>query len=372
MTTMPFNDLAAQQQVLRGRLDVAISRVLDHGAYILGPEVAELESMLASSVGRRHCVSCASGTDAIQIFLMAKGVGVGDRVVVPDYTFVATAEAVRLVGAEPVFADVDPVSYTLDPESVRQAWDLDGPPPVGVIAVDLFGHPARTAEIEALAEGLGAWVLVDGAQSFGSQRGQRSSLAAGVAATTSFYPAKPLGGYGDGGAIFCDDEEFANTMRSVSAHGCGDERYEHVRVGLTGRLDTLQAAILLVKLEVFGSEVDRRQEIADRYSTALRDLLETPVVAEDCRSVWAQYTIQVDGRARVRAGLLEDGVPTAVFYQQPLHEAPAYRSNPVVPGGVSVTERISKRVVSLPMHAYLGQAEQDQEVSSIRKVIDPS
>jgi len=369
---MPFNDLAAQQQVLRGRLDVAISRVLDHGAYILGPEVAELESMLASSVGRRHCVSCASGTDAIQIFLMAKGGGVGDRVVVPDYTFVATAEAVRLVGAEPVFADVDPVSYTLDPESVRQAWDLDGPPPVGVIAVDLFGHPARTAEIEALAEGLGAWVLVDGAQSFGSQRGQRSSLAAGVAATTSFYPAKPLGGYGDGGAIFCDDEEFANTMRSVSAHGCGDERYEHVRVGLTGRLDTLQAAILLVKLEVFGSEVDRRQEIADRYSTALRDLLETPVVAEDCRSVWAQYTIQVDGRARVRAGLLEDGVPTAVFYQQPLHEAPAYRSNPVVPGGVSVTERISKRVVSLPMHAYLGQAEQDQVVSSIRKVIDPS
>ena len=372
MMTMPLIDLAAQQQVLRKRLDVAISRVLDHGAYILGPEVAELESMLANSVGRRHCVSCASGTDALQIFLMAKGVGAGDRVVVPDFTFVATVEAVRLVGAEPVFADVDPVSYTLDPASVRQAWDLEGRPPVGVIAVDLFGHPARTAEIEALVGALGAWVLVDGAQSFGSRRGQRSSLAEGVAAATSFYPAKPLGGYGDGGAIFCDDEELANTMRSVSAHGYGDERDEHVRVGLTGRLDTLQAAILLVKLEVFGSEVERRQEIADRYSIALSGLLETPAVAADCRSVWAQYTVQVDDRERVRDELLQAGVPTAVFYRQPLHEALAYRSNPVVPGGVSVAERISKRVVSLPMHAYLGEAEQDQVVSAIRKVIDPS
>lgn len=368
--TMPFIDLAAQQRVLRERLDAAICRVLDHGAYILGPEVAELESKLAGLVGRKHCVSCASGTDALQIFLMAKGVGPGDRVVVPDFTFVATAEAVCLVGAEPVFADVDPVSYALDLASVRQAWDLEGPPPVGVIAVDLFGHPARTAEIEAMVGGLGAWVLVDGAQSFGAQRGGRSSLSEGAAATTSFYPAKPLGGYGDGGAIFCDDEELAGVMRSVSAHGYGDERYEHVRVGLTGRLDTLQAAILLVKLDVFADEVDRRQEVANRYSASLDGLIETPMVEVDCRSVWAQYTVQVDDRERVRDELLKDGVPTAVFYPQPLHEASAYRSAPVVPGGVTVTERISRRVVSLPMHPYLGDAEQDQVVSALRKALE--
>jgi len=371
MTLMPFIDLAAQQQLVRTRIDDAIFRVLDHGAYVLGPEVTELETVLARTVGREHCVSCASGTDALQIFLMAKGVGPGDRVVVPDFTFVATAEAVRLVGAEPIFADVDPVSYTLDPLSVRRAWDLEGRPPVGVIVVDLFGHPARTTEIEAVAKSRGAWVLVDGAQSFGALRDGRSSLASGVAATTSFYPSKPLGGYGDGGAIFCDDEELAGIMRSVSVHGSGGERYEHVRIGLTSRLDTLQAAILLVKFEVFADEVERRQWLANRYHDALDGLATRPLVQEGCRSVWAQYTVQVDDRERVRADLLEGGVPTAVFYPQPLHEAPAYQSNSVVPGGVAVTERISGRVVSLPFHPYLGEVEQDWVISALRKALAP-
>jgi len=369
MTSIPFIDLAAQQKTLRSRIDEAIHRVLDHGSYILGPEVNELEKVLAVATGRKHCVACASGTDALQIFLMAKGVGPGDRVVVPDFTFVATAEAVCLVGAEPIFADVDPCSYTLDPESVRQAWNLDGSPPVGVIAVDLFGHPARTQELEVIAKEFDAWVLVDGAQSFGALRDGKSSLAYGEAAITSFYPSKPLGGYGDGGAIFCDDENLDGIMRSIGTHGAGGERYEHVRLGLTGRLDTLQAAILLVKLEVFAEELVRRQEVADRYTENLEGSVISPTVEEGCRSVWAQYTIQVDGRERVRAGFLEDGVPTAVFYPQPHHEAPAYRSYPVVPGCPSVTERITESVVSLPMHPYLLEEDQDRVISSLKKAL---
>ena len=369
MTLMPFIDLATQQKTLRPRIDEAIRRVLDHGSYILGPEVDELEKVLAEAVGRKYCVSCASGTDALQVFLMAKGVGPGDRVVVPDFTFVATAEAVCLVGAEPIFADVDPCSYTLDPESVRQAWNLDGSPPVGVIAVDLFGHPARTQELEMIAREHGAWVLVDGAQSFGAQRDEMSSLAYGEAATTSFYPSKPLGGYGDGGAIFCDDENLAGIMRSICTHGSGGQRYEHVRLGLTGRLDTLPAAILLAKIEVFSAELVRRQEVADRYTEELEGSVVSPAVEEGCQSVWAQYTVQVDARARVRECLLDDGVPTAVFYPQPLHASPAFRSYPVVPGGLTVTEQISGRVVSLPMHPYLVEADQDRVISSLKKAL---
>ena len=366
---LPFIDLAAQQQVLRTRIDEAIGRVLDHGTYILGPEVAELEVLLAHAAGRDQCISCASGTDALQIFLMAKGVGPGDRIVVPDFTFVATAEAIRLVGAEPIFADVDPHYYTLDPSSVRQAWELDGPAPVGIIAVDLFGHPARSAELSSIAAQTGGWVLVDGAQSFGAVRDGLSSLADGLASTTSFYPAKPLGGYGDGGAIFCDDEDLELIMRSITTHGSGGQRYEHVRIGLNGRLDTIQAAILLVKLEIFADEVERRQEVANRYTEALEGLVDIPKVELGCQSVWAQYTVQVDNRMAIRERLLNEGVPTAVFYPQPLHLAPAYRSHLVVPGGVPVTERISGRVVSLPMHPYLGLAEQDRVTTALRKAM---
>lgn len=366
---MPFIDLAAQQEAIRGRLDEAVARVLDHGAYILGPEVAELESTLADLAGRKHCISCASGTDALQMFLMAKGVGPGDRVVVPDFTFVATAEAVRLVGAEPVFADVDPITYTMDPASVAEAWRLDGPDPVGVIAVDLFGHPARTPDLEVLAAERGAWVLVDGAQSFGAERNGRSSLADGLAATTSFYPAKPLGCYGDGGAVFCDEDELAEVLRSVRVHGAGADRYEHVRVGLTGRLDTLQAAVLLVKLEVFADEMTRRQEVAGRYGEALAGLVELPRVEVGCRSAWAQYTIQVVDRAVVRGALDARGVPTAVFYPVPLHHSTAYADAPVVPSGVPVTERICGRVVSLPMHPYLAEAEQDLVITALRDAL---
>jgi dTDP-4-amino-4,6-dideoxygalactose transaminase len=369
MSVIPFVDLAAQQRALGGRIRKAISKVLDHGSFIMGPEVFELEELLSARVQRRHCVTCASGTGALQMALMALEVKPGDRVVVPDFTFVATAEAVCLVGAEPVFADVDPVSYNLDLDSAESAWELPGPPPVGIIAVDLFGHPARSVELESLAHRKGAWFVVDGAQSFGATRGETSGISHGVMATTSFYPSKPLGAYGDGGAVFCDDDSLDSVLRSIRTHGAGDEVYVHERIGLTGRLDTIQAAVLLSKLGIFDQELEKRREVAECYSHALRDFVATPTLELGIESVWAQYTVQVDDRERVRAELLEGGVPTAVFYPQPLHEAPAYQSHSVVPGGVAVTERISGRVVSLPIHPYLGEVEQDWVISALRKAL---
>ena len=369
MSVIPFVDLAAQQRALGDRIPKAISKVLDHGSFIMGPEVFELEELLSVRVQRRHCVTCASGTDALQMALMALEVKPGDRVVVPDFTFVATAEAVCLVGAEPVFADVDPVSYNLDPDSAESAWELPGPPPVGIIAVDLFGHPARSVELERLAHRNGAWFVVDGAQSFGATRGETSGISHGVMATTSFYPSKPLGAYGDGGAVFCDDDSLDSVLRSIRDHGSGDDAYSHERIGLTGRLDTIQAAVLLSKLEIFDQELEKRREVAERYSHALRDFVVTPTLESGIESVWAQYTVEIERREDVRPLLAESGVPTAVFYPQPLHHGLAYRSFPVVLGGVSVTERISQRVVSLPMHPYLTVLDQDRVISTLQTTL---
>ena len=369
MSVIPFVDLAAQQRALGDRIPKAISKVLDHGSFIMGPEVFELEELLSVRVQRRHCVTCASGTDALQMALMALEVKPGDRVVVPDFTFVATAEAVCLVGAEPVFADVDPVSYNLDPDSAESAWELPGPPPVGIIAVDLFGHPARSVELERLAHRNGAWFVVDGAQSFGATRGETSGISHGVMATTSFYPSKPLGAYGDGGAVFCDDDSLDSVLRSIRDHGSGDDAYSHERIGLTGRLDTIQAAVLLSKLEIFDQELEKRREVAERYSHALRDFVATPTLESGIESVWAQYTVEIERREDVRPLLAESGVPTAVFYPQPLHHGLAYRSFPVVPGGVPVTERITQSVVSLPMHPYLTVLDQDRVISTLQTTL---
>ena len=369
MSVIPFVDLAAQQRALGDRIPKAISKVLDHGSFIMGPEVFELEELLSVRVQRRHCVTCASGTDALQMALMALEVKPGDRVVVPDFTFVATAEAVCLVGAEPVFADVDPVSYNLDPDSAESAWELPGPPPVGIIAVDLFGHPARSVELERLAHRNGAWFVVDGAQSFGATRGEPSGISHGVMATTSFYPSKPLGAYGDGGAVFCDDDSLDSVLRSIRDHGAGDEVYVHERIGLTGRLDTIQAAVLLSKLGIFDQELEKRREVAERYSHALRDFVATPTLESGIESVWAQYTVEIERREDVRPLLAESGVPTAVFYPQPLHHGLAYRSFPVVLGGVSVTERITQSVVSLPIHPYLTVLDQDRVISTLQTTL---
>lgn len=369
VTTIPFMDLGAQRAALGRRVDDAIMRVLDHGRYVMGPEIDDLEAAIADRTGRRHCVSCASGTDALVMTLMAMDVGPGDRVVVPDFTFVATAEAVRLVGAEPVFADVEPDTLNLCPKSAASAWDLPGPAPVGVIAVDLFGHSARYRELQPVTDHHGAWLVIDGAQSFGAHRNGRPSLAHGLAATTSFFPAKPLGGYGDGGAVVTDDDDLASILRSVRLHGAGDAPYTHDRLGITGRLDTIQAAVLLAKLEVFDEEVDRRNAVADRYARALGDLVEVPCAEAGCVAVWAQYTIELDRRTAVQDRLGDVGVPTAVYYPHPLHTQPAYAAEPVVGTGVDATERACERVLSLPMHPYLDEQTQDRIIAAIRDAV---
>jgi len=369
MSTIPFIDLAAQQRTLGDRIQRAISRVLEHGSYIMGPEVFELEDLLAERVQRRHCVTCASGTDALQMALMALGVGPGDRVVVPDFTFVATAEAVRLVGAEPVFADVDPVTYNLDPESAELAWELPGPSPVGVIAVDLFGHPAISSELELLVQQHDAWLIVDGAQSLGATRDGRSGIARGIIATTSFYPSKPLGAYGDGGAVFCDDDQLASALCSIRNHGADAEPSCHDRVGLTGRLDTLQAAVLLAKLEVFDAEIRDRQQVAARYSEAVSGLVTPPIAEAGVEPVWAQYTVEVQGREVIRSRMAEAGIPTCVFYPHPVHSNAAYRACPVVSDGTPVASLASSRVMSLPMHPYLDESTQDRIVSAFQHAL---
>ena len=365
MSEIEFVDLAAQRRVLDGRIETAISTVVDHGAYVMGPEVEELEQLLAFAGGRKHCVTCASGTDALQLALMVLGVGPGDRVVVPDFTFAATAEAVCLVGAEPVFADVDSDTYNLDPSSVGSAWELPGPTPVGIIAVDLFGQPSVTAELEDLARERGAWVVVDSAQSFGSFRNGRSAVAAGVIATTSFYPSKPLGAYGDGGAVFCDLDDLAEDLRSTRNHGSDSDSGSFSRVGLNSRLDTLQAAVLIPKLEILEGEIDMREEVARRYSEALGGLARGPETSPGIRSAWAQYTIRVEGRDRLRGLLRQAGIPTRVFYPQPVHSQKAYGIFPLVPGGTPVTSASSEQVVSLPMHPYLDSTTQDRIIQSV-------
>jgi dTDP-4-amino-4,6-dideoxygalactose transaminase len=370
MSDIPFIDLAAQQRVLGNRIQEAINKVLDHGSYIMGPEVFELEGLLSMRAQRRHCVTCASGTDALQMALMALGVQPGDRVIVPDFTFVATAEAVRLVGAEPVFADVDPATYNLDLDSAESAWELPGPLPVGMIAVDLFGHPARSSELERLAQRHDAWLVVDGAQSFGATRDGQSGISHGVIATTSFYPSKPLGAYGDGGAVFCDDDRLASTLRSIRNHGADDMAGRFGRVGLTGRLDTLQAAVLLAKLEVFDSEIRDRQRVAARYSSELSGHVALPMTAAGVEPIWAQYTVEVEGREIIRSRMAEVGIPTYVFYPHPVHANAAYHSFPVVSDGTQVATRASARVMSLPMHPYLDESVQDRIVFAFHSALE--
>ena len=362
MLVIPFVDLAAQNRALGDRLQKSITKVLDHGSYIMGPEVFELEDRLSERVQRRHCVTCASGTDALQMALMALEVRPGDRVVVPDFTFVATAEAVRLVGAEPIFADIDPVTYNLDPDSAESAWELPGRLPVGVIGVDLFGNPASSRELEQLAHRHGAWLIVDGAQSFGATRDGRSGIAHGVVATTSFYPSKPLGAYGDGGAVFCDDDQLAADLRSIGNHGADGVSDFHDRVGLTGRLDTVQAAVLLAKLTLFDSEIEERRQVAERYSEALTGLVSPPRTEANVESAWAQYTVEVEGREVVRSMMGREGIPTCVFYPHPVHSNPAYDECQVVSGGTPVATKASSRVMSLPMHPYLEESVQDRIV----------
>ena len=368
---MQFIDLAAQQAVLRERIDAAIAGVLDHGKYIMGPEVAELEAELAAFCAAPQVVSCASGTDALVMAMMALGVGPGDAVFVPSFTFASTAESVALLGATPVFIDVDATSFNLDPAHLARA--VDAPPaglrPVGVVPVDLFGQPADYEAISAVAEPAGLWLLADAAQSFGATRNGRPVGTLAPITTTSFFPAKPLGCYGDGGAVFATSEEHAALLRSIRVHGSGSHKYDNARIGINGRLDTVQAAILRVKLSVFADELVARQRVADRYDEGLGDVLDVPRLGDGCTSAWAQYTLRLADRDGVAEALGSEGVPTAVYYPRPLHQQTAYRDFPSAVGGLPVSEQLAGEVLSLPMHPYLSEADQDAVVGAVRRAV---
>lgn len=374
---MELVDLKSQQALIRSRIDAAISRVLDHGAYIMGPEVADLEKRLAQFSGARHCISCGSGTDALLIALMALGIGPGDAVYCPAFTFTATPEVIALIGATPVFADVEPHTFNLDAASLASAISTSkqqGLKPRAVMPVDLFGLPADYDAIEQIAAEHGIAILCDAAQSYGAAYRGRKVGSIGRVTATSFFPAKPLGCYGDGGAIFTDDDELAHAMRSIRLHGKGDDKYDIVRVGINGRMDTIQAAILIEKLTLFPAEIENRNEAADRYTELLSNAsasLILPEVPAGSVSVWAQYTIRstLGDRDRIAAALKSEGIPTAVYYPRPLHHQPAYRNCISASTGLAVSERLAAEVLSVPMHPYLSRADQDRVTDAVRRAV---
>jgi dTDP-4-amino-4,6-dideoxygalactose transaminase len=372
---MEFVDLRAQQARIRERLDAAIARVLDHGAYIMGPEVVELEGRLARFSGALHCVSCGSGTEALLISLMALGVGPGDAVFCPAFTFTATPEVVMLIGGTPVLADVIPETFNLDPASLQEAImeaRKRGLVPKAVMPVDLFGLPADYIEIERIAAEHGLAIICDAAQSYGATYRGRKVGAIGRVTATSFFPAKPLGCYGDGGAIFTDDDTLAHAMRSIRQHGKGDDKYDIVRLGINGRMDTIQAAILNEKLAIYPEEIAARQAIAQRYSERLSKILRTPTVPEGSTSVWAQYTVRLPATRRdaIATTMMAAGIPTAVYYPKPLHRQMPYSLSPVPATGLANSERLAEEVLSLPMHAYLTAADQDRVCDNLARALE--
>jgi dTDP-4-amino-4,6-dideoxygalactose transaminase len=374
VASVPFIDVAAQRRRLGSRIDAAVARVLDHCQFVLGPEVRELEEALAAFCGARQAVTCASGTDALLMVLMARGIGPGDAVICPSFTFCATAEAVALIGATPVLADIDAATFNIAPDSAARAVAAArqaGLDPRMIIPVDLFGQPADFASINALAAAEKLFVLDDAAQAFGATVGNRKVGTLGDAAATSFFPAKPLGCYGDGGAVFTDDDNMRDILVSLRTHGQGAGRYDNVRIGLTARLDTIQAAVLIEKLKIFPEEIAQRNRIARRYSQHLADVVRVPTVPDHMTSVWAQYTIRVKaGRRNAFATALKaQGIPTAVYYQKPLHRQEAYHHFPADPCGLPVSDLIAEEVISLPMHAYLDETTQDRIIAAVRRAV---
>lgn len=369
---MQFIDLAAQQKRIRDKIDARIASVLDHGDYIMGPEVAELETQLADFCGAKHVVSCANGTDALVLALMALSVGQGDAVIVPSFTFAASAEAPCLVGATPVFADIDPHTYNMDPASLARCIKharQQGLTPKVVISVDLFGLAAEYSEIEKIVRQEGLKLICDSAQGWGGTIDGRMTGTFGDITTTSFFPAKPLGCYGDGGALFTDDAEMAALLNSLRIHGKGSEKYDNVRIGTNSRLDTLQAAILLEKLAIYADELDKRNAVAARYTAALHNVCKTPVVPDGYRSIWSQYTVRAKdakGRLRILHRLKAAGIPSVVYYPRPLHTQSAYGGFPSDPIGLKQSEAGAQEVFSLPMHPYLTSADQDRVIETLR------
>jgi dTDP-4-amino-4,6-dideoxygalactose transaminase len=371
---IPFIDVAAQRRRLGRAIDDAVARVLAHCQFVQGPEVRALEAELAAFCGARHAIGCASGTDALLLVLMAWQIGRGDAVICPSFTFHATAEMVALLGATPIIADVLPETFNLDPASCERAVATAkriGLKPRAVIPVDLFGLPADHDAINSIAAAHGLLVLDDAAQAFGASYRGRKLGALTTATATSFFPAKPLGCYGDGGAVFTDDDALAARVKSLRLHGEGVDRSEAARIGITGRLDTIQAAILIEKLKIFPDEIAARNAAAVRYSDGLADLAIVPRTGNQSTSVWAQYTLRLKAGRRdaLAAALKAEGIPTAIYYTKPLHRQPAYRDFPVAEGGVPASEQLSHEVISLPMHAYLERPVQDRIIDAVRRAL---
>jgi UDP-2-acetamido-2-deoxy-ribo-hexuluronate aminotransferase len=369
--SIPFIDLKAQRARLKQGIDAAVMRVLDHGAFVMGPEVGEFEQRLGAFGAAAHVLSCANGTDALALPLMAWGVGRGDAVFCPSFTFAATAEVVPWTDATPVFVDVLADTYNMDADHLERAitevkakGELT---PRAVIAVDLFGQPADYPKIAAVARRHGLKLIADSAQGFGCTLDGRQPLDWADVTTTSFFPAKPLGCYGDGGAVLTNDAELHAVLMSLRNHGAGIDKYDNVRIGMNSRLDTLQAAILLEKLKAFPAEIEARNRAADRYAAGLDGAVRTPSVIAGGVSTWAQYTIESEDRDGLAAALKEQGIPTAAYYPRPLHVQTAYRDYPVGGNGLPVTMAKAAKVISLPMHADLDAATQDRIIAAVRE-----
>lgn len=361
---MEFIDLKSQYQRLKLEIDAGIQRVLEHGQYILGPEVAELEEKLAAYTGAKYCISVANGTDALQIAQMAFGIGPGDEVITPGFTYIATAETVALLGAKPVYVDIDPKTYNLDPKLLEAAIT---PRTKAIIPVSLYGQCADYDAINAIADKYGIPVIEDAAQSFGATYKGRRSCNLTTVACTSFFPTKPLGCYGDGGAIFTNDEELAKIIRQIARHG-QEHRYHHVRIGVNSRLDSIQAAILLPKLAVLDEEINKRQKFASAYDELLLGI-RPPYIEPHNISAWAQYTIKLKNRKGVQEQLKRLGIPTAVHYPMPLNKQPAVAD---IDANLTVGDEVSTRVVSLPIHPYLNQDDFQRIVKAFNDFVNKS
>jgi UDP-2-acetamido-2-deoxy-ribo-hexuluronate aminotransferase len=357
---MQFIDLQSQYRRHKAEIDARIQKVLDHGQYVMGPEILELEAILAGFVGVKHCLTVASGTDSLEIALRALGIGPGDEVITVPFTWISTAEVISLVGARPVFVDIDPVTYNLD---VRLLEASITPRTRAIMPVGLFGQMPDFTAINAIAARHGIPVIDDAAQSFGATQSGRASCGVTLVASTSFFPAKPFGCYGDGGALFTSDDNLAESMRAIRTHG-GVKRHHHPLLGMNGRFDTIQAAVLLAKFPHFAEEVKARERIGARYSELLREAFVTPAVAPGNTHVYAQYTIRAKDRDALGAKLKEDGIPTAIYYPKCLHEQPVFASLGYQPGDFPESERASQEVISLPMHPFLSESDQDRIVKA--------
>jgi dTDP-4-amino-4,6-dideoxygalactose transaminase len=372
---MNFIDLAAQQSVIKEKIDSRFQDVLAHGSYIMGPEVTQLEAELSAFCGAKHSLSCSNGTDALMLALMALNVQAGQAVLCPSFTFAATAEVVPCMGGVPIFVDIDPITFNMDPESlklgIQKAREMNLEP-VGVIAVDLFGLAADYDELIPIARENNMWVVSDTAQGFGAMYKGHCTGSIGDIATTSFFPAKPLGCYGDGGAVFTNDDEIADLLQCYRVHGQGTDKYDNIRIGMNGRLDTLQAAVLLEKLAIYPGEIKMRQAVADRYAAGLGNSVDVPRLPENCTSVWAQYTVKLPegcDRDAVQSAMRADGVPTAVYYPIPLHKQTAYKHFPSATASLPVTESLGPRVLSLPMHPYMTSEDQERVITSLQNAL---